>query len=244
MVVRVFSRLVVCAAACAVLSGCRNEEPPRAAKATAAPAAARETSRAGAGRVVAGGEVSLDSAPPAEVWLTDANLLALLKTIASRQIAADNVELQTWHSDTIRDFAITMVREHASIGRAVDSLATRIKLPPVAPALAAQIFAQMQARTDTLSWQRGMALDRAYVRHQVSSNEAASRLAAQLAAVAERPEVQALAQSVAERNKAAAARARALDAQLVAADSVRADSIAKAQERRKRPKPAGDDSLR
>lgn len=235
MAVRTSSKIIaVCAALSAGLAGCRNDDHP-ASKAPVAARVARDTARAKADSTIAGGEVKLDSAaPPAMVWLTDANVLALINTIGARQIAADNVELQTWHSDTIRDFAASMAREHSALIHSVDSVATRIKIAPIAPALAARVFAEMQARTDSMSWQRGLSLDRAYVRHQIGSNAAAAKLAAQLAAVAERPEVQTLATSAAERSKSASTRAKALDAQLAAADSVKADSLAKVQERRKR----------
>lgn len=227
--------IALCVAVGALAGACRKQEPPPPKKTAAARPVVRDTAHPKADS--ASGEVRLDSvvAPP-EVWVTDANVLAMLNTIAGRQIAADNVELQTWHTDTIRAFAASMAREHSAILHAVDSVATRIKLAPVAPALARDVFVAMQARTDTMSWQRGLALDRAYVRHQIASNDAAAKLASQLAAVAERPEVAALATSVVERSKSASEKAKALDVQLTKADSVRADSVAKAQERRTRAK--------
>jgi predicted outer membrane protein len=183
----------------------------------------------------AGGDVALDSTakPAAGVWLTDANVLALLGAINARQIEAADVLLQAWHSDTVRAFAAAMAREHAEIGRSVDSVAARLKLAPVPPAVTDTMTAPFRAAIDTLRGFRGSALDRAYLRQQIASHEAMARDVAQLGAVAQRPEVQALALAAGARIAAQAERAKTLDAEFVKADSVAAaDSVAKVEARR------------
>src|SRR5262245_10494620 len=67
---------------------------------------------------VAAGEVAPTPPPDStttEIWLNDANLLALMGAMNARQISAANIELSTWHSDAIRDFALSMAHEHSDI---------------------------------------------------------------------------------------------------------------------------------
>jgi predicted outer membrane protein len=181
-----------------------------------------------------GGEVVSDSAARRDMgpWLTDANVLALLGAINAPQIEAADVLLQAWHSDTVRAFAAAMAREHAEMRRSVDSAAAQMKLAPIVPAVAESMNATMRASTDTLRGVRGLALDRAYVRQQISSHQTMAQYVAQLGAVAQRPEVQALATATAARVGAQIDRAKALDAAFVKADSAAAaDSAAKATAR-------------
>jgi predicted outer membrane protein len=178
---------------------------------------------------VAAGEVA--PTPPdsttTEIWLTDANLLALMGAMNSRQIAAANIELSTWHSDTIRDFAVSMAHEHSELQRSVDSVARTLKLAPVMPALGAVIVGEMQRQIDSINGYTGRALDRAYVRQTVSGHETMAKYAALLAAAAERPEVQSVLSTASTRIAAQVDRAKAFDASLTKADSVAAaDSAA------------------
>lgn len=184
-----------------------------------------------------GGEVVPDSAAKRDAgsWLTDANVLALLGAINARQIEAADVELSAWHSDTVRAFAASMAREHAEIARSIDSLSTHIKLVPVAPAVVETMNAPLAASIDTLRGFRGLALDRAYVKQQITSHETMARYLAELGAVAERPEVQGLVLATGTRVGAQIDRAKALEAEFVKADSIAAaDSAAKAEARRAR----------
>src|SRR5437016_1180595 len=101
-------RLIV-AGACALLVSvavaCGRDEPRRTQ-------ATRTTVRDASGRTTgdtneSAGEVVSDSIskPIKERWITDANILSLLSAMNARQIAAADVELETWHSDTVRAFA-------------------------------------------------------------------------------------------------------------------------------------------
>jgi predicted outer membrane protein len=192
---------------------------------------------------VAGGEVAppaadstpgADSAPP-EIWLSDANLLALMRVMNARQIAAAEIELSTWHSDTIRDFAVSMAHEHSEIQRSIDSVATTLKLAPVMPALGGVIVGEMQQQIDSITAYGGRALDRAYVRQAVAGHETMAKYAAMLAAAAERPEVQSVLTAASTRIAAQVNRAKAFDAELTKTDSIAAaDSAAKLEARRQR----------
>ena len=177
----------------------------------------------------AAGEVVDSSAALATVkWLTDANVLSLLAVMNSAAIKAADAELQAWHSDTVRAFASSIARDHAELQHSVDSLAQRIRLAPVAPALAEPIAATLQAQVDSVTANRGPALDRAFVREQVASHRLMAGYIDQLSSVAERPEVQAMLTSAATRVGVDLEHAIALQAAFALSDSTAAaDSAAR-----------------
>lgn len=188
----------------------------------------------------AAGEVVDDSAtaPVAGRWLTDANVLSLLGTMNARQIAAADVELQGWRSDSVRAFASSVAAGHAELQHSVDSLAGRMNVAPIAPALAEQIAATMQAQIDSMKTNRGaMSLDRAFVAQQVAAQGMMGDYVRQLSGVAQRPELQALLSSASTRIGSQLARARALQRSFAATDSSNAaasDSAKKSAARHKR----------
>jgi len=200
--------------------------------------------RSAAGTDSAAGEVvtvsnaaNFDTTSETEVhgrWITDANALSLLAMLNSRQIAAANIELQAWHSDSVRAFAAAVARQHSDLQHTVDSLGGAINVVPVAPALAAEVGAQMQALADTLAAARGMGLDRAFVREQLSSLPLYADYALHLSSVAQRPEVQSVMATAATRAGALLVRARTMQASFAVADSAAADSAARRAQRRKR----------
>jgi len=177
----------------------------------------------------AGGEVvvSNESAMPAKSsarWITDANVLSLLSAVNARAIAAADVELENWHVDTARAFAASMAREHADLQHSIDSLTAQLKVIPVSPALEKQWTSALQAQIDTI-WRAGEAgRDLAFVRQQVNSHQLMSNYFAQLAAVAERPELQALLKSAAAKTTSQAQRAGALQPVVARIDSVRREA--------------------
>ncbi len=171
-------------------------------------------------------------APVAGTWINDANALALVGLMSSRQIAAAERELQAWHSDTVRAFAEASLRDHRAIQHSVDSVAAVTRIAPVTPALAESIGAAMQAQLDSI--QGGRMLDRSFVQQQIAGNELMASYADQLAAVSERPEVQGVMAMAALRARAQRDRARAVEASFAMADSIAADSAAKASLRKKR----------
>ena len=63
---------------------------------------------------------------------------------------------------------------------------------PIAPALAEPLTVTMQAAIDSLKQVRGGPLDRAFIVQQIAAASLMSNYAGQLAAVAERPEIQAI----------------------------------------------------
>ena len=224
-----------CAAILGVFVGCGDPDVPIGSRAGPPPVDTSRIARSETKTAVASGEVAApiadstlgaDSAA-AQIWLNDANLLALMRAMNGRQIAAAEIELSTWHSDTIRDFAVSMAHEHSEIQRSIDSVATTLKLAPVMPALAAVVVGEMQVQIDSINTHGGRAFDRAYVRQAVAGHETMAKYATLLAAAAERPEVQAVLAAASTRIAAQVNRAKAFDASLTKADSIAAaDSTA------------------
>jgi predicted outer membrane protein len=187
----------------------------------------RDTNEA-AGDVILHSSADTASPRPTVRWLTDANLLAMLAVMNSRQIAAADVELEAWHVDSVRAFAALVAREHAELQHSVDSVSERIHIAPIAPALAHTVSSTMQSQIDTLRRTYGRALDRAFMREQVASSQFMADYMGELAAVAERPEVQKLLSSSKDRVNAQLNHARALQTRLAIADSTAAaDSAAR-----------------
>lgn len=230
------SRLIMAALASTgiAITACQKDaarnQPPRVAVASDK---ARQRGDSASGDVTGESTTSVTGR-----WLTDANVLSMLTTMTAKQIAAADVELQAWHSDTVRAFAASVARDQAAVQHSIDSLGSRLRMTAVAPALAETLNTELQSALDALKQVRGPALDRAFVREQVTTDSLMSDYADQLAAVAERPEVQALSTSIASRTAAHLTTARSLLARFVLADSLAAaasaDSAAKRAARRKR----------
>jgi predicted outer membrane protein len=176
----------------------------------------------------AGGEVvgNEPASPPPRTarWITDANALSLASAVNTRAIAAADVELENWHVDTARAFAASMAREHAELQHSIDSIAARLNVTPVIPALAKQWTSAMQAQIDTI-WRAGEAgLDLAFVRQQITSHQRMSDYFTQLAAVSEHPELRAFLETAAAKSASLAQRASALQPTVARIDSIRREA--------------------
>jgi len=182
----------------------------------------------------AAGEVAKDSASPGDniKWINDANVLAILNTMNQRQIAAADAELSSWHVDTVRAFAAAMYREHTALQHSIDSLVEAAHIAPVLPALGATIRGQMQAQIDTIYQHGGRGFDRAYVMQSVAGHQLMAQYLNQLAAVADAPAVSTLIGSLTPAVQSQIARGNAMRAMFAVADSVTADSVQRAAERR------------
>ena len=214
----------------------RDRQPP--------PSAAQQTTRdtAEAGGEVAAADTTVTATPdttPANVdavWITDANALAMLGAMNARQIAAADVELEAWHSDTVRAFAASVAHDHAALQQSADSLARRLRLAPLMSALGQRIDSEFQSRVDSLRWWRGPGrFERGFVQQQVVADQAFVSYANQLSGATRAPEVQSLMQMASTRAATQLSHARAVEAMLVIADSLKAaaiaDSTARAAER-------------
>jgi predicted outer membrane protein len=213
---------------------------------TAASSAADSAQRAGRDTAEAGGEVvsdrtavpgSPDSTSVRVRWVTDANIVSLLRLMNSRAISAAEIELDAWHSDTVKNLAIAVEHDHAQLQHWIDSVAERAHINPVAPALAVPITVALQAQIDSFAGNRGMALDRAYVRQAVATHQLMAGYVEQLSSVAEAPEVVSMLNGAASRFGADLQKAQDVESIMAAADSLaakRADSAeARANRHRK-----------
>ena len=215
-------------------SACAKQAPDRRAASRQTSDSAqrvRQTTGQAAGEVATATPSSLDTTTPGTTrvkWLSDANILSLLGIMNGRQVAAANIELQAWHSDTVRAFASSIARDYAELQHSVDSLAEGIKMAPIAPALATNVLATMQPPIDSLTGYRGAALDRAFVSQQIAAQRFIGGYVDQLSGDAERPEITAMLATAVERVGSDLARAQALQASLILSDSLAAaDSAAK-----------------
>lgn len=215
------------------LGACAPEEREPASQAHA-PAAA-ESSKT----VEAGGDVA-DSAPVNvnQAWITDGNAVALLSVLNSRQIDAANVELDAWHTDTVKTFAVAVAHDHAQLQRTTDSLAEHLHLAPVRSALVVRVDSVYHARVDSLRGLRGSQMERAFVQQQVATEQEIAAYADELTGATQAPEVRSLMQAAATGARARVNRARAVAATLAIADSMKAaktaDSLARAEARHHR----------
>jgi predicted outer membrane protein len=218
-------RVVGAFALIALIAACTKEkpEPQRQSSAQRQPKTAQ-----------AAGDVARDSAGPRDniKWLNDANVLAIVTTMNQRQLAAADAELSTWHVDTVRAFAASMYREHTALQHSIDSLAEAVHIAPVLPALGATIRGQMQAQIDTIYQHGGRGFDRAYVMQAVGGHQLMAQYLSQLSAVSDAPAVATLLGSLTTAVQSQIARANAMRGLFAIADSVTADSVRRAEERR------------
>jgi predicted outer membrane protein len=218
-------RVVGAFALIALIAACTKEkpEPQRQSSAQRQPKTAQ-----------AAGDVARDSAGPRDniKWLNDANVLAIVTTMNQRQLAAADAELSTWHVDTVRAFAASMYREHTALQHSIDSLAEAVHIAPVLPALGTTIRGQMQAQIDTIYQHGGRGFDRAYVMQAVGGHQLMAQYLSQLSAVSDAPAVATLLGSMTTAVQSQITRANAMRALFAIADSVTADSVRRAEERR------------
>jgi putative membrane protein len=224
------------ASACGTNDG---REPSRSSTSTVQRESLPATTDSAGGEVV--GEVMVvadSSAAPVGRWISDENTLAFMRMLNTRQIAAADIELENWHSDSVRAFALTIARDHAALQHSVDSVAELVHLAPIRSALVQQVSAALQTQIDSLARSRDGAFDRAFVHQQAASQAVVGDYAQRLSAVTARPELLALLATAATQAAAHAAHARALEAKLLARDSIAAraaaDSAAKRAARIKR----------
>jgi len=154
--------------------------------------------------------------PVNERWITDANVLSLFIAMNARQIAAADIELEDWHNDAARAFAASIAREHAELQHSADSLAVRLRIAPIAPALTKPWMSVMQAQIDTMRRSRAASLDRAFVHQQVVSHQLMLDYIEQLASASQHPDLRSLLTTAARRVASQAERARSLETALAA----------------------------
>ena len=166
-------------------------------------------------------------------WVNDANLLAMIGTMNARQLVAADLLLSAWHSDTVRDLALAMTKQHTAMQRATDSVAAELHLTPLPSALGATVSAAFQAQADSfITGRSGMKLDRGYVNEAVAGHALMATYLDQMGKVVDRPELKAWIDTLGTRVAAQLAYAKSVQAKFVLMDSLVADSLAKRAARR------------
>jgi predicted outer membrane protein len=160
-------------------------------------------------------------------WLGDANVLSLFNTMNGRQLAAQNIMLSSWHSDTVRALATSLLQAHTAMQRSADSLAGALGVVPTAPALTEQLTREFQAQIDSMLQNRGMALDRAFVQEQINSHALMADYLEQLSGAARTPEVRGWLDAVHAQIEAQVTQIKTQQRAFAVADSIVADSLAK-----------------
>jgi hypothetical protein len=74
-------------------------------------------------------------------WLTDSNIVALASQVNSDAQGMARLESQAWTREPFRLLAAEIMRDHARMQFAIDSLAQRLRIPAQLPAVAAELKA-------------------------------------------------------------------------------------------------------
>lgn len=183
--------------------------------------------REAAGMLASDSGVHVDSTVTPR-WVNDANILAAIGAMNARQIAAADIELSAWRSDSVRALAASLAREHADMQHQTDSLAAALHIAPIPSAIVTDMTAAFQAQIDsTLVGRVGGALDRAYLQQQVASHQLMGEYLDQFAELTERPELRNYVETLGGRVDGQLKRMQGQQRQTAVADSIVADSLAK-----------------
>src|SRR5688572_6622421 len=74
-------------------------------------------------------------------WLTDSNIVALASQVNSDAQEIARLQAQTWSREPLRLLASEILRDHARMQFAIDSLAGKVRIPAQLPAVAAEMKA-------------------------------------------------------------------------------------------------------
>ena len=112
----------------AALAACGKDNPP----------AARPPARPDS----ASGEVAQYSLMKNHIgWLTDSNVVALASQVNADAQGIPRLETQGWTREPLRFLATEILRDHARLQVAIDSISSLRKLPSQAPAVAPELKA-------------------------------------------------------------------------------------------------------
>ena len=120
---------------------------------------------AGAGALLIAGVPLLadDGAHP-----TDAEIAHIAYTAGVLDVAAGKQALAKSHDKAVRDFAETMVRDHAAVNDQALALVKKLGVTPQANATSAALSAAAAAEANKLEALSGAAFDKAYVANEVA----------------------------------------------------------------------------
>jgi hypothetical protein len=168
-------------------------------------------------------------------WLTDSNIVALANQVNDDARGIARLESQLWSKEAHRMVAVELLRDHARLQFAIDSLAALKNIPSQAPAIAPELKAPYDSLLNSqiglpLAEREGQFLDMMLKVHARSITDFGA-----LAGNASDPDLRALlATRAVLMEQTHVARVRMLSAAIAEADSIRQDSL-KARGRGARP---------
>jgi putative membrane protein len=110
-------------------------------------------------------------ATPAPATLTDANIAALLDEANMADSAHGNMASTKGTSAAVKDFGRQMMRDHHTLRKAGQDLATKLNLTPTPPS-GDTLPSHAQRMGDSLNAQaKGAAWDKAYIDHEVAMHQ-------------------------------------------------------------------------
>jgi hypothetical protein len=213
---------VIAAAALVAVAACGRDETP------GTNAAARPDSSAG--------EVAQYALMKNNIgWLTDSNVVALATQVNADALGMARLEAQVWSREPFRVFATSIIRDHARLQFALDSVASLRRLPSQMPAVAPEMKAPYDSVLNTqiglpLQERESQFLDMVIKEHQRSIVDFSA-----LAGNASDPDLRGvLATRAVLMEQTHVAQARMLSDAIARADSARQDSLKARAERRAR----------
>jgi putative membrane protein len=133
------------------------------------------------------------AAAPGVASLTDAEIAHVVVTANSIDSAAGEVARRQGQSQAVKDFAQTMITDHAGVNRQATALAAKLGVTPQDNATSQQLMAGADESAAKLRATNGMDFDRAYMDREVAYHEAVlSALDNGLIPTAQNPELKAL----------------------------------------------------
>ena len=213
---------MIAAAALVAVAACGSDETP------GTNAAARPDSSAG--------EVAQYALMKNNIgWLTDSNVVALATQVNADALGMARLEAQVWSREPFRVFATSIIRDHARLQFALDSIASLRRLPSQMPAVAPEMKAPYDSVLNTqiglpLQERESQFLDMVIKEHQRSIVDFSA-----LAGNASDPDLRGvLATRAVLMEQTHVAQARMLSDAIARADSARQDSLKARAERRAR----------
>jgi hypothetical protein len=168
-------------------------------------------------------------------WLTDSNVVALATQVNADALGMARLEAQVWSREPFRVFATSIIRDHARLQFALDSVASLRRLPSQMPAVAPEMKAPYDSVLNTqiglpLQERESQFLDMVIKEHQRSIVDFSA-----LAGNASDPDLRGvLATRAVLMEQTHVAQARMLSDAIARADSARQDSLKARAERRAR----------
>ena len=112
-----------------------------------------------------------DTAKPAAAALNDAQIAHVAVTANSIDSAAGVLAKQKGTAKSAKDFAQTMLNDHAAVNKQAVALATKLKVTPEDNDVSKSLKSDADANTSNLGGKSGADFDKAYIDHEVTYHQ-------------------------------------------------------------------------